>query len=395
MAAFSSYSSSRQNGDEEVDKGSSLSIKTVKYLREVGVKKLPSRFILPEAKRPNADTVASTAQQYDLPVIDLSSLEGPDRLQVISAIGRACQETGIFQAYLFCYSHKSFEAWLNGLVINHGVEESLIREMLRVASEFFELPVEEMNKFISEDMMQPVRYGTSFNHLKDRVFCWRDFLKHYCHPLDTMLPLWPSNPSDYRSVMSAYSPKVRLLSARIMSAIVESLGLSHDKYIVENGFHDEGSQLIVLNYYPACPEPELTLGLPPHSDYGCITILSQDSVGGFQLLHDGQWKAVRPFPNSFMVNIGDHIEILSNGRYKSVVHRAVVNSEKSRISVASLMSIPFEAKIGPAPELIDEHHPALYRDTNFAEFMNLLASKEYKARGFVDSITVQGPDAPN
>lgn len=372
MAAFPSYSSSRQNGEEEVNKGSSLRIETVKYLREVGVKKLPSRFILPEAKRPNDDTVASTAQQHDLPVIDLSILEGPDRLQVVSAIGRACQETGIFQ------------------VTNHGVEESLISEMLRVASEFFELPVEEMNKFISEDMMKAVRYGTSFNHLKDRVFCWRDFLKHYCHPLDKMLPLWPSNPSDYRSVVSAYSKEVRRLGLRIMSAVVESLGLPHNKYVVENGFSDDSSQVMVLNYYPACPEPELTLGIPPHTDYGCITLLSQDSVGGFQLRHDGQWKAVRPLSNSFIVNIGDHIEILSNGRYRSVVHRAVVNSEKSRISVATLMSLPLEAKIGPAPELIDEHHAALYRETDFAEFMSLLTSKEYKERAFLDSITLHG-----
>jgi isopenicillin N synthase-like dioxygenase len=95
-----------------------------------------------------------------------------------------------------------------------------------------------------------------------------------------------------------------------MSAIVESLGLSHNKYIIENGFSDKGSQVMVLNYYPACPEPELTLGMPPHSDYGCLTILLQDSIGGFQLLHDGQWKAVRPLPNSFIVNIGDHIEVL-------------------------------------------------------------------------------------
>jgi isopenicillin N synthase-like dioxygenase len=368
MASISCDSSSREDGNELVNKGCNLSFNTVKYLSEVGVKELPRSYVLPEANRPNANSTVSTPLQYDLPVIDISGLEGPDRFEVVSAIGRACQEIGFFQ------------------VINHGVEESLISELMRVAREFFELPMEERNKFVSEDMMKAVRYGTSFNYLRDQVYCWRDFLKHYCHPLDKMLPLWPSNPSDYRSVVSEYSKKVRLLGVRIMSAIVESLGLPHKKYIVENGFSDKSSQVMVLNYYPACPEPELTLGMPPHSDYGCLTILLQDSIGGFQLLHDGQWKAVRPLPNSFIVNIGDHIEILSNGQYKSVVHRVVVNSEKLRISVAALMSMPFEEKIGPAPELIDEHHPALYRATNFAEFMDLLTSKEYKARGFLDSI---------
>lgn len=368
MAAIFCELSSRKNGDEEVSKSCNLSFKTVKYLSEVGVKELPSSYIWPEAKRPNANSTAGTPPQYDLPLIDISGLEGPHRSQVVSSIGRACQETGFFQ------------------VVNHGVEESMISEVMKVASEFFELPMEERNKFISDDMTKSVRYGTSFNYLKDQVYCWRDFLKHHCHPLDKMLPLWPSNPSNYGSAVSAYSKDLRLLGLRIMSAIVESLGLPHNKYIVENGFSDKGSQVMVLNYYPACPEPELTLGIPPHSDYGCITILAQDSVGGFQLLQDGQWKAVRPLPNSLLVNIGDHIEILSNGRYKSVVHRAVVNSEKFRISVAALMSMPFEDKIGPAPELIDEHHPALYRETNFAEFMNLLTCKDYKARAFLDSI---------
>lgn len=97
MAGFSSSSKSRENGDEVVDKRCSMRFETVKYLSEVGVKELPSRFILPDTKRPNANTVVTTAQQYDLPVIDISSLEGPHRLQVVSAIGRACQETGFFQ----------------------------------------------------------------------------------------------------------------------------------------------------------------------------------------------------------------------------------------------------------------------------------------------------------
>jgi len=208
MAAISCDSSKRE---DEVNKSCNLGFNTVKYLSEVGVKELPSSYILPEADRPNGNSRVSVPQQYDLPVIDISGLEGPNRFQVVSDIGRACQETGFFQ------------------VINHGVEESLVNDLMKVAREFFELPMEERNKFISEDMTKAVRYGTSFNYLKDQVYCWRDFLKHYCHPLDKMLPLWPSNPSDYRKVVSTYSKKVRLLGVRIMSAIVESLGLPHKK----------------------------------------------------------------------------------------------------------------------------------------------------------------------
>jgi isopenicillin N synthase-like dioxygenase len=138
---------------------------------------------LPDDKRPNANSIVSTPLQYDLLDIDIFALEGPHRLQVISAIGHACQQIKFF--------------W----VINHGVEESLLSDVMRVASEFFEFPMEERKKFISEDMMKPVTYDTSFNYLRGQVICWRYFLKHNCHPLDQMLPLWPSNPFDYRSVM--------------------------------------------------------------------------------------------------------------------------------------------------------------------------------------------------
>jgi len=68
---------------------------------------------------------------------------------------------------------------------------------MRVASEFFELPLEERNKIVSKDMMKAVRYNTRFNHLKHGEFYWRDFLKHDFHPLDKTFSLWPSNPFDY------------------------------------------------------------------------------------------------------------------------------------------------------------------------------------------------------
>jgi hypothetical protein len=84
------------DGDEQLNKGCSLSFKTMKYLSEVGVKELPSRFILPEDKRPNVNSTVRTPRQYDLPVIDISSLEGPHHLQIISAIGSAFQQIVFF-----------------------------------------------------------------------------------------------------------------------------------------------------------------------------------------------------------------------------------------------------------------------------------------------------------
>lgn len=105
-----------------------------------------------------------------------------------------------------------------------------------------------------------------------------------------------------------------------MEAMLESLGLVETKEngIINNGKEsssnskefEDGSQLIVMNCYPSCPEPELTLGMPPHSDYGFLTLLLQDQqVQALQIQHQQRWVNVEPLPNSFIVNVGDHLEV--------------------------------------------------------------------------------------
>lgn len=83
-------------------------------------------------------------------------------------------------------------------LINHGIPEEVIKNMVDVGGRFFDLPLVEREKYMTKDMTTPVRYGTSFNQTKDGVFCWRDFLKLVCDPLPQVLPHWPSSPSDFR-----------------------------------------------------------------------------------------------------------------------------------------------------------------------------------------------------
>lgn len=70
-----------------------------------------------------------------------------------------------------------------------------------------------------------------------------------------------------------------------------------------------GSQLMVVNCFPPCPEPDLTLGLPPHSDYGFLTLLLQDEVQGLQIQFQERWVTVEPIENGLVVNVGDHLEV--------------------------------------------------------------------------------------
>ncbi|KDO36793.1 hypothetical protein CISIN_1g037473mg [Citrus sinensis] len=134
---------------------------------------------------------------------------------------------------------------------------------------------------------------------------------------------------------------------------------------------DEGMQVMAVNCYPPCPQPDIAFGLPPHSDYSCLTIVLQSSEGlEFLGKEDESWRKV---PN---VHVGDHLEVLSNGIYKSVVHRATLNHERTRISITSLHSLHslgVYVKMETAKEL---QHPKGYKESSFMDFLNFLSKND-------------------
>ncbi|XP_054799824.1 protein DOWNY MILDEW RESISTANCE 6-like [Prosopis cineraria] len=311
---------------------------------------LPPGYVRPESERPRLSQVSAC---QDVPLIDLSS---PDRSQIVRLVGQACKSFGFFQ------------------VINHGVDLEAVKKMSEVAYEFFRLPVEEKMKLYSEDPSKTVRLSTSFNVNKEKVHNWRDYLRLHCYPLHTYVPHWPSNPPSFKETVGNYCMEVRELGFRIEEYISESLGLPKDH--IKNVLGEQGQHMAV-NYYPPCPEPELTYGLPGHTDPNAVTILLQGvDVSGLQVLKDGNWVAINPQPDAFVINIGDQIQALSNGIYKSVWHRAVVNSEKPRLSVASFLCPQDDALISPAEPLTEDGHGAIYRGYTYEEYYKKFWSRD-------------------
>ncbi|KAK4750065.1 hypothetical protein SAY87_027514 [Trapa incisa] len=355
------------------DNDESLYQKGVRHLCEKPISKVPGKYILPIEERPLPTKPNSgRAPLISLPVVDFSELMSPSgRSATLVSLAKACENYGFFQ------------------LVNHGIPSGVIAGMIDGSTRFFEQPYEERAKYMSSDMTSPVRCGTSFNQSKDRVFCWRDFLKLTCRPMAQVLPHWPHSPADFREVASTYAQETNRLFLELMEAVLQSLGLKPRPLEGEGGSimkqFEEGSQLMVVNCYPPCPEPDLTLGMPPHSDYGFLTLLLQDQVQGLQIQHREDWVTVEPIHGSFIVNVGDHLEIFSNGRYKSVLHRVLVNATRSRMSVATLHSLPYSCTIRPPPELVDEANPRRYMDTDFASFLKYISSCEPKKKNFLES----------
>ncbi|KAK6142889.1 hypothetical protein DH2020_023237 [Rehmannia glutinosa] len=311
---------------------------------------LPTNYIRPKSDRPKLCEVSDC---NDIPVIDLGCQH---KNRLIKQIGDACRDYGFFQ------------------VINHGVSKEAVDKILKVAHDFFNLPVEEKMKLYSDDPSKTMRLATSFNVKKESVHNWRDYLRLHCYPLDKYMPEWPSLPSSFKDIVSNYCKEVRELGIKLQEAISESLGL--DKDSLKNILGEQG-QHMAMNYYPPCPKPELTYGLPAHTDPNALTILLQDlQVAGLQVLKDGKWLAIKPQPDAFVINIGDQIQALSNGKYKSVWHRAIVNADKARLSVASFL-IPSEtAKISAPNELKTGENAAIYRDFTYAEYYEKFWSRD-------------------
>ncbi|KAH6830300.1 2-oxoglutarate and oxygenase superfamily protein [Perilla frutescens var. hirtella] len=136
---------------------------------------------------------------------------------------------------------------------------------------------------------------------------------------------------------------------------------------------------LMMHYYPECPQPELTLGTSQHADSDFLMVLLNDQVSGLQVLYQNQWVDVPSVPGALVINIGDLLQLVSNDRFISAEHRVVVNSCRSRVSVAcffrSRLSNTSGELYGPIEELVFEENPPKYRTTTVKEYVTLFNSK--------------------
>ena len=110
------------------------------------------------------------------------------------------------------------------------------------------------------------------------------------------------------------------LSEVLLKAMSSTLGLDEDYFHMAFGGSKGISATMRVNYYPKCPEPELTLGLSSHSDPGGITLLLVDqNVKGTQVHKGNTWVTVQPIPGAFVVNVGDQIQVILTLYYIPVI----------------------------------------------------------------------------
>ncbi|XP_057832896.2 oxoglutarate-dependent flavonoid 7-O-demethylase 1 [Cryptomeria japonica] len=338
-------------------------IDLVQTLHENQLKEVPARYILPSDQRP----VPAIEAPQSIPVIDLAAHHS----EIVTQIAKASEDWGFFQ------------------VINHGIDLSLLERIKRVSQEFFDLPLEEKRK------QCPVRpgtrmlegYGRFFDISDDTVLDWVDALVHYVYPPSVMaVEHWPKTPHTYRETYEKYGEEVLNLTDKLLGFLSEGLGLDSD--YVQTLIKESLLQLRI-NYYPPCPQPDLVNGLRPHSDGSVLTVLLDDQVEGLQVRKGEEWFTISPVPGSLIVNVGDLLQIVSNGKYKSAEHRAVVNTNQYRMSVVLFLLAEDGVSIAPAPELIDESHPRLYQSTISEEYGITYMSNAHRGKAPVEALLIE------
>ncbi|WVZ81721.1 hypothetical protein U9M48_029065 [Paspalum notatum var. saurae] len=329
----------------------------VRGLVESGVSSVPALFVHPDpyASAPLAPPGVS------IPVVDLSL---PAPLAAAAAV-EAARSWGFF------------------LLVNHhqtlGVPEDYPARALAAVRAFNELPATERAAHYGRAMDGGVSYFSNFDLFRAPAASWRDTVQIAFGPERPDLARIPAVCRDEVVEWDAHATAVGRV---VLGLLSEGLGLAPTR--LEEASCLEGKAM-VCHYYPVCPEPERTMGVVPHTDPRVLTVLAQDGVGGLQVKQiddDGEshWVDVKPVPGALVINVGDLLQIMSNGKYKSVDHRVIMTTRKeARVSIAIFFNPGKRGDsdfYGPLPELVSS-------DT-MPEFLGAFFRRDLASRALAD-----------
>jgi len=250
-------------------------------------------------------------------------------------IGRACRDTGFFY------------------VKNHDVSLDLQIRLEEISRRFFTLPQAEKMQIA---MTRANRAWRGYFPVGQELTSGKPDRKEGIYfgeelPAGQPLPLHGPNlfPNDeMREVVLEYLSALTILGHRLMGGVSLSLGLA------ENYFHDTYTRdplvLFRIFNYPPTLSTDPAWGVGEHTDYGLLTILKQDDLGGLEVRSRGGWVAAPPIPNTFVCNLGDMLDRLTGGMYRSTPHRVRNVSGKARLSFPFFFDPNFHAEILPLPE---------------------------------------------
>ncbi|KAL0802203.1 hypothetical protein Bca101_057379 [Brassica carinata] len=283
-----------------------------------------------------------------IPVIDISDPESKH------ALVKACEDFGFFK------------------VINHGVPSELVSVLEHEAVKFFSLPTSDKTKVAG----YPFGYGNRKIGRNGDVG-WVEYLLMDVNlnmGSDPFLPGHLKNPETIRNAVLEYTTSVRKMTCDVLEMITDGLGIKPRNTLSKLVSDQNSDSKFRLNHYPSCPlinENTNVIGFGEHTDPQIVSVLRSNNTSGFQIsLTNGSWISVPSDPSSFFFNVCDSLQVLTNGRFKSVKHRVLANSMKSRVSMIYFAGPSLTQRIFPLTCLIDNEDESLYEEFTWSEYKN-------------------------
>lgn len=280
-----------------------------------------------------------------LPVIDLrrAALGKTERAALARQLDLACSEFGFF--YL----------------VGHPVEARLTQRLLQLSRDFFARTAAEKLRIHmphggrawrgyfpvggeltsgTPDLKEGIYFGTELDPSDRRVRAGTPM-----HGAN----LFPDVPG-FRETVLDYMRGLETTGQRVLSLLAEGLGLDADYF--QRQLTGDPTVLFRIFRYPPDDVAREGWGVGAHTDYGLLTLLQQDTVGGLQVLNRERWLEVPPLADSLVCNVGDMLERLTNGRYLSALHRAKNLTTRERLSLVLFLDPAFDAKLQPLPGVV-------------------------------------------
>lgn len=280
-----------------------------------------------------------------IPTLDLGQLDagGTERQSFLQGLRSAARNVGFF--YL----------------IGHGIDDDFAGVVLSLSRRFFALPTEE--KLAIEMVNSPHFRGynrAGYEHTRGKPD-WREQLdvgpEKSAPPFDRSAPAWtrlqgpnqwPSALPELKTVLLAYQDKATTLAIRVLRAFAAALDQPEDAFAPI--YSPAPHQLLKLIRYPGRPSDEGDQGVGAHKDSGFVSILLQDEEAGLQVEGKDGWIDAPPIPGTFVVNIGEILEMASNGYLRANVHRVVSpHLGVDRYSVAFFLGARLDATVPVLP----------------------------------------------
>jgi isopenicillin N synthase-like dioxygenase len=190
-------------------------------------------------------------------------------------------------------------------------------------------------------------------------------------PDETYLP-------GFRKTIETYVTEMTDLARRMVEAIAISLGMPADSL---NSYFEKPTIFLRLLHYPTQPAEDGLYGSAPHTDYGFITLLAQDDVGGLEVKNRAeQWVPAPPVPNTFVMNVGDILARWSNDLFVSTPHRVINRSGRERYSQPFFFDPSMEALIKALPPTVPAGSTPKYEPVVYGDYLMERIDKNYHYR---------------